>query len=275
MRAIRFARVMLHLLKGLGICAFLFPFADGAQRARYNKRWSAGLLAILRIEIQLQIADGVDIHRAGLVVANHVSWLDIFIINAVSPCRFVAKADIRHWPVIGWLCAQGGTIFIARGRQREVRRVYQGLVDGLEANERIAFFPEGTTAAQGELLPFHASLFEAAIEARLAVQPCALRYVDRHGSLHKGADFVGDMSFAESVLLIIRSEPMTAQLMVLPAIETTGAQRRELAQKARSVIGSALGYTNQTRSFTSTSSAASPSLSEISPTDILPTEVPG
>src|SRR3546814_3865206 len=101
MRAIRFIRVMLHLLKGLSICAFLFPFADSEQRARYNQRWSAGLLAILRIEIQLQVADGVDIHRAGLVVANHVSWLDIFIINAISPCRFVAKADIRHWPVIG------------------------------------------------------------------------------------------------------------------------------------------------------------------------------
>jgi 1-acyl-sn-glycerol-3-phosphate acyltransferase len=265
---------MLHLLKGLGICAFLFPFADDAQRARHNQKWSAGLLAILRIEIQLQIADGVDLDRAGLVVANHVSWLDIFILNAISPSRFVAKADIRRWPVIGWLCAQGGTIFIARGRQREVRRVYQGLLDGLRAGQRIAFFPEGTTAAQGALLPFHASLFEAAIEAHHAVQPCALRYVDRHGSLHKGADFIGDMSFAESVLLIIRSEPMCAQLVVLPQIETAGAHRRELAQAARTAIAAALGYADQSPSPAAAASSLDVPLSDV-PAQGLPSEALG
>lgn len=249
MRAIRFVRVMLHLLEGLSICAFLFPFADAKQRARYNQKWSAGLLTILHVKIELQISPGIDLEAPGLVVANHVSWLDIFIINTVSPCRFVAKADIRHWPVIGWLCEKGGTIFIARGKQREVRRVYEGLVDGLKTNERIAFFPEGTTAAQGALLPFHASLFEAAIEANRPVQPCALRYVDSRGNLHHAADFVGDMSFAESVLTIIRSGSMTAQLMVLPAIESTGAHRRELAMAARDSIATTLGYTDQSHVY--------------------------
>tara|TARA_R110001599_G_scaffold64023_3_gene179105 strand:- start:739699 stop:740490 length:792 start_codon:yes stop_codon:yes gene_type:complete len=245
MRAINFVRVMLHLLKGLSICAFLFPFANASQRARYNQKWSAGLLTILRVNIEMQRSAGVDIEASGLVVANHVSWLDIFIINTVSPCRFVAKADVRDWPVIGWLCDKGGTIFIARGKQREVRRVYQGLVDGLKDNERIAFFPEGTTAKQGALLPFHASLFEAAIEAQRPVQPCALRYVDSHGNLHHAADFVGDMSFVESVLTIIRSGSMTAQLIVLPAIESEGEHRRELATASRDSIATTLGYMEQ------------------------------
>lgn len=261
MRALRFVRVMLHLLEGLSICAFLFPFADAKQRARYNQKWSAGLLTILHIKIELHISPGVDIAAPGLVVANHVSWLDIFIINTVSPCRFVAKADIRHWPVIGWLCAKGGTIFIARGKQREVRRVYEGLVEGLEGNERIAFFPEGTTVAQGALLPFHASLFEAAIEANRSVQPCALRYLDRHGNLHYAADFVGDMSFAESVLTIIRSGSMTAQLMVLPAIESTGAHRRELAMTARDLIATTLGYKDQSLIYGAVMSSAAAQLS--------------
>lgn len=245
MHAIRFVRVIFHLIEGLSICAFLFPFADAKRRACYNQKWSAGLLKILHVEIDLQITTGGELEAPGLVVANHVSWLDIFIINTVSPCRFVAKADIRNWPLIGWLCAQGGTIFIARGKQREVRRVYAGLVDGLKTNERIAFFPEGTTAAQGALLPFHASLFEAAIEAQRPVQPCALRYLDAHGNLHQAADFVGDMSFVESVLTIIRSGSMTAQLIVLPAIESAGSHRRELAVAARDSITATLGYTDQ------------------------------
>ncbi len=100
-----------------------------------------------------------------------------------QPCRFVAKSDIRDWPLIGWLCDKAGTVFIARGKQRDVRRIYQGLVTSIRAGERIAFFPEGTTVGQGTLLPFHANLFEAAIDA-VPVQPYALRYVDQDGRLH-------------------------------------------------------------------------------------------
>ena len=176
MIALPFVRVMLHLLQGLCTSALVFPFVDSAGRDRRIKKWSAGLLAILHVEVEV-------INEAGpaaqaLIVSNHISWLDIFVINSLQPCRFVAKADIRSWPALGWLCAKSGTIFIARGKQREVRRVYEGLVTSIRAGERIAFFPEGTTAAQGTLLPFHPNLFEAAIEAGVPVQPYVLRYVD-------------------------------------------------------------------------------------------------
>ena len=175
MIALPFVRVMLHLLQGLCTSALVFPFVDSAGRDRRIKKWSAGLLAILHVEVEV-------INEAGpaaqaLIVSNHISWLDIFVINSLQPCRFVAKADIRSWPALGWLCAKSGTIFIARGKQREVRRVYEGLVTSIRAGERIAFFPEGTTAAQGTLLPFHPNLFEAAIEAGVPVQPYVLRYV--------------------------------------------------------------------------------------------------
>src|SRR5690606_21315559 len=98
-----------------------------------------------------------------LFVANHISWLDIFVINAMQPSHFVAKSEIRDWPVLGWLCAKAGTVFIARGRLRDVRRIYQGLVERLQVGEPVAFFPEGATSSQGSLQPFHANLFEAAI----------------------------------------------------------------------------------------------------------------
>lgn len=233
-----FLRVMLHLLRGLAIAAFIFPWVDAAKRDRWLKKWSGGLLTILHIQVQAQF-DTAPAQRA-LIVANHISWLDIFILNSQQPCRFVAKADIRNWPVLGWLCAQGGTIFIARGKQREVRRVYEGLVTSIEAGEHIAFFPEGTTAAQGALLPFHPNLFEAAIEAKVPVQPYALRYVDEHGNLHQDADFVGDMTFVDSMLLIMKARRMTAQLIRLPVIPTVGAHRRDLALAAHAAITAVL-----------------------------------
>lgn len=241
-----FSRVVLHLLSGLATSAFIFPWLDDAGRERRIRHWSAGLLAILRIRVDLRAENGERLEGRELIVANHVSWLDIFVINSQQPCRFVAKADIRGWPVLGWLCEKAGTIFIARGKQREVRRVYEGLVTSLRNGERIAFFPEGTTAAQGNLLPFHPNLFEAAIEARVPVQPVALRYVDADGNLHPAADFVGDMTFVGSLMTIMRASPMRVQLMPLAEIDSTGAHRRELSQAAHRKIAARLGYVQET-----------------------------
>ncbi|HWU98056.1 MAG TPA: lysophospholipid acyltransferase family protein [Oxalicibacterium sp.] len=237
-----FLRVMLHLLAGLATAAVVFPWVNAANRDRRIKRWSIGLLTILRIRVEVR-AEKNAVHQGGeLIVANHVSWLDIFVLNSLQPCRFVAKADIRSWPALGWLCEKSGTVFIARGKQREIRHVYEGLVVSLKKGERIAFFPEGTTAAQGTLLPFHPNLFEAAIEANVPVQPYALRYVDEKRNLHGAADFIGDMTFVDSMLLIMRSGRMMAQLMPLPLIDSTGMHRRDLAVAARQSIAAGLGY---------------------------------
>ena len=181
------------------------------------------------------------------MVANHISWLDIFVINSLEPCRFVAKSDIRGWPLVGWLCAKTGTIFISRGKPRDVRAIYQGLVASIKEGDRIAFFPEGTTAAQGGLLPFHPNLFEAAIDAGVPVQPYALRYLDDAGELHPAADFIGETTIVESILAILKargSRRITAELTVLAPLASTGAgvHRRELAVATREAISRALGY---------------------------------
>jgi len=238
MLAYRLLRVVLHLFAGLLTCMLVFPWLDARGREARIRRWSAALLAICGVKVRVAGAAGVP---HALVVANHVSWLDIFVINSLHPCRFVAKSEIRSWPLIGRLCVMAGTIFIARGRARDVRRIYEGLVHVLQAGERVAFFPEGTTAGQGNLLPFHANLFEAAIEARVPVQPYTLRYVDEDGRFHPAADFVGDTTFAQSMLTILRARDMTAQLQALPAIETSASsRRRDLAAAAHDSIATAL-----------------------------------
>ena len=241
MPKLRFARVMLHVFAGVLTCAFIFPFIAAGKREALVRRWSSQLLGLCNVRVKFIDQSGGQIADHALIIANHVSWLDIFVINSWQACHFVAKADIRSWPIAGWLSAQAGTIFLARGKQREVRRIYEGLVQQLEQNKRIAFFPEGTTGAQGGILPFHPNLFEAAIEAKVPVLPFAVRYVDAQGQLHPAADFIGEMTFAESMKLILVSGEMTAELIQLPNIPTEGAHRREVAQAARVVVAKALG----------------------------------
>ena len=235
----RLARLILHLLQGLVTCALVFPWAGLPLRERLVRRWSAKLLGICRVQVER--IDGAAPLQHALIVSNHISWLDIFVINALHPCRFVAKAEIRAWPVLGWLVAQAGTVFIARGNRRDLRHIFKGLVDALAQHQRVAFFPEGTTASQGSLLPFHANLFEAAIDAKVPVQPVALSYVDPKGGSHPSVDFIGDMTFAESIIAILGGPPVKAKLMVLPPIDTIGAHRRELAEVTHQAVAAALG----------------------------------
>lgn len=242
MIAVHLLRVFLHVLRGLWTCALVFPLVGPEGRARRIRNWSISLLAIFRLTVVVRHAGSGALAPRALIVANHVSWLDIFVINAMQPCRFVAKSDIRSWPVLGFLCARSGTIFIARGRVRDVRRIFQDLVSSIRHGEHVAFFPEGTTSAQGSLLPFHANLFEAAIDAGVPIQPLALRYVDANGALAPHADFIGEMTFAESMMVILKAPRLTAELIVLPLIDSTGAHRRELAPVARTAIAEALGY---------------------------------
>ena len=242
MLVFRLARALFHLIVGLWTCAIIFPLTDAAGRGSRIRRWSIQLLAICGVRVETKHAAGAQLAPRALIVANHVSWLDIFVINSLHPCRFVAKSDIRDWPLLGWLSDRSGTIFIARGRVRDVRRIFEGLVASIRAGEHVAFFPEGTTAAQGTVLPFHANLFEAAIDAHVPVQPYALRYLDQNGNLHHAVDFIGDMTFAQSIIAILKGPPVIAQLIVLPVIGTDGAHRRELAATARNAIALALGY---------------------------------
>ena len=239
----RLARLVLHLLQGLATCALVFPWASAALRERLVRRWSAHLLRICRVEVEQQ--GGAEALQHALIVSNHVSWLDIFVINSLHPCRFVAKAEIRAWPVLGWLVAQAGTVFIARGNRRDLRHIFKGLVDALAQHQRVAFFPEGTTASQGSLLPFHANLFEAAIDAKVPVQPVALAYLDRTGGWHPAVDYTGETTFVDSILHIIGGEPVLARVSCLAPIDAAGAHRRELAKAAHDAIAGALGVSVQ------------------------------
>jgi 1-acyl-sn-glycerol-3-phosphate acyltransferase len=236
--AYRLCRVFVHLFAGLAACALVFPWAGAARREGITRSWSRRLLGICGVSVEQGGATQALAHA--MIVANHVSWLDIFVINALHPCHFVAKSEIRDWPVLGWLADKGGTVFIARGNRRELRHIFKGMVAALHAGQRVAFFPEGTTAEQGTVLPFHANLFEAAVDAKVPVQPFALRYLDAQGALHAEVDFSGDISFARSMIRVLSGPAVRACLTCLTPIEAAGAHRREVAQAAHDAIAAAL-----------------------------------
>jgi 1-acyl-sn-glycerol-3-phosphate acyltransferase len=232
----RLARGLLHTLRGLLICAFVFPRLDGAARMRQVGAWSARLLALLDIEC---VVEGAVAEGPVMVVANHVSWLDILALNAVRPARFVAKADMRHWPLLGWLIACGGTLFIEREKKRDALRVVHQVAEALRRGERIAVFPEGTIGAGGSLLPFHANLLQAAISAGAPIQPVALRYGDAHARFSAAVDYVGDTTLLQSIARVLAAERLCVHVTQL-GVEPPTLGRRALAARLHARIGAAL-----------------------------------
>jgi len=229
----RIARAVVHALHGALICALVFPRLDRAQRMQRVGWWSARMLHLLGIRLQ---ASGCVHTGPVLLVANHISWLDILAINAVHPVRFVSKADVRHWPLLGWLVACGGTLFIERERKRDALRVVHQVAEALAAGEIVAVFPEGTTSDGAGVLPFHANLLQAAITTATPVQPLALRYSDATSARSQAATYIGDTSLAQSLWATASAQGLTVHVQIDGAQGTRALDRRALAGQLRESI---------------------------------------
>lgn len=246
-RLARLARLALHVVRGLYIVSTRYPRMTIAAKDRLLRRWSRELLAIMRVKVRI-VREPRRRPERWLLVTNHVSWLDVFVIYAVAPSLFVAKSEIRDWPLVGALVSRVGTLFLERGRSRHARetngRIAQALADG----RAIAVCPEGTTSEGNELKRFHAALLQPAVEAQATVQPVALRYRDAHGEPTTAAAYVGDTSLMTSVWRILSHPGIQAEVRFTPAIATAGHDRRSLAHAAETAIRQALGLAGGDRS---------------------------
>ncbi|EHR73023.1 1-acyl-sn-glycerol-3-phosphate acyltransferase [Burkholderiales bacterium JOSHI_001] len=223
----RLARLVLHLLHGLAVMGLRFGSLNAAGRQRRIQWWSAGVLRCLGLRLEAQ---GSPRPGATLLVANHVSWLDIAALHAVAPqARFVSKADVLHWPLLGWLVRGAGTLFIERERKRDALRVVHQMADALRRGDMVAVFPEGTTGTGPELLPFHANLLQAAIVTETPIQPAVLRFDDDSGHFCEAATFVGDTTLVQSMWRIACARGMVVNVRLLPPLQSAHADRRALA----------------------------------------------
>ncbi len=195
---------------------------------------------MLRVELQVDGLMPGGLHGNLLIVANHISWLDIFVLNALQPSRFIAKAELKRWPAAGQLIAGCGTLFIERERRRDAHRVNEQARDALAAGDTIAIFPEGTTTDGETVLPFHASLLQPVIDARGQLQPVAIRYWRTDGVRSDAPAYVGDTSFMASLWNVLGARALIVQLSVLRALPALGRHRRELAREAEVAIRQAL-----------------------------------
>lgn len=228
--AFRCVRLALHVLTGVLRAALILPFCSRPRVEQQMRRWSQQLLRILGIQVDVKNILTLLPMPGHVVVMNHISWLDVFVLNSVLPSRFVAKADVKQWPIIGFLCQQAGTLFLDRHRQRAVTDINASLRQAINNGEMVAIFPEGTTTRGNTLKPFKSALFQAAIDANTAVVPIVLHYRDSTRHFSDAPAYVGEMNLVQSILAIVSQRRLFAQLTVLPAITSTGKQRAELAE---------------------------------------------
>jgi 1-acyl-sn-glycerol-3-phosphate acyltransferase len=239
----RVSRACSHLLFGVALVATRFGRDDPALRMRQARRWSTGFLHLLGVRLAVQ---GLPRPGAKLLVANHISWLDILAIDAVEPARFVSKAEVRRWPVFSGLASASGTLYLERERPRDALRVVHQMAEALQAGDTVAVFPEGTTGDGAELLPFHANLLQAAIATETPVQPVALRYFDAAQPISPAVLFLGETTLLQSVWWIACAQGLSVQVEILPARSVRQADRRRLAQTLRQDIEAALARPTRT-----------------------------
>ena len=194
--------------------------------------WHKRTLDALGIKLSIH---GTPASDTSLFVANHLSWLDIHLIGSHLPVRFLSKAEIKNWPVFGWLASKAGTLYIPRGSKTASVEANNIMQQTLLDEQHVVLFPEATTS-NGNIKRFHSRLMQSAIDAQCSIQPVAIRYPDKEGKMHEAALFIDDMSFAESIRNIMTAKGLVAELHFLEPVNTRGKSRDELAREAEEQV---------------------------------------
>ena len=243
-RLFRLALLLVLAVSGIVTELAVFPLISARRRRAIIRHWSRDLMSACGLQVQVRGvgAEPLDELAPGcMLVANHVSWLDIFAINSLATSAFVAKSELRRWPVAGWLAALAGTVFIERSRRHAVHRVIEQLRRRIRERFPVAVFPEATTTDGSALLPFYGNLLEAAIAEEAAIIPIALRYRGVDGKPAPEAAYVGDTTFVESLWMILGARELVVDVEVLPPVATAGRNRHDLARELRELISARLG----------------------------------
>ncbi|MDD2713088.1 MAG: lysophospholipid acyltransferase family protein [Simplicispira sp.] len=231
----RLLRVAVHVGAGLWMVALRFPRLSPEQQSVRVQVWSIALLG--HLGIALQVRGPLPLLGPVLLVANHLSWLDIVVMHAARHCRFVSKSDVQDWPLIGTLATAAGTLYIERRVRRDARRVVQQMAQALRERDVLAVFPEGTTGDGTVLLPFHANLLQAALDANAPVQPVGLRFVDAaSGAPSTAPVYAGDTTLLDSLWRTACAPPLLAVVHYGAPEPAQGRERREWSAQLRDTV---------------------------------------
>lgn len=224
------------LVVGLCILSLLFPFLSLMRRQRIHAWWSGWLLYWCGVQVEYQ--GQIERQRPVLFVLNHVSWLDIFVLNKKRATSFIAKSDIRRWPVVGWLVTGAGTVYIERGQRHAIKQVATQMKVRFVQHQAVGLFPEGTTSDGFTVRPFHASLFEAALSTQVDIQPVALRFYDGAERSSRVA-FVGEQSLVQNIWLLLSQPGVRIECVFLTPLkheDNLAVGRGAIARQAREAL---------------------------------------
>ncbi len=232
---------MAHTLLGLTLATAVLPLSRKPYRSRLIQWWCKNLLAAfnLRVSSHGYIPAPNAQPTTTMFVANHISWSDIHAINSIIALRFIAKSEIKNWPVFGYLVSRANTLFIDRSKKRDAKRTIDVAIQSLQAGDNLCLFPEGTTTDGTTMQPFKSSLIQAAIEAKASIWPVAIRYPHPNGGVNVNVAYAGETTLMESMQNILAQKQPVIELHFLPPIaaEVVAKQdRRELTLHIETLI---------------------------------------
>ena len=230
---VRMLRLLVHALAGLWTLHLRFGRMSVAEQHSAVQQWAQGVLRIMGIELQVH---GRAHAGPVLLVANHISWLDIVVMLAAQYCRFVAKSELKAWPLVGPLATAAGTLYIERASSRDALRVVHHMAERLQAGDVLAVFPEGTTGDGVHVLPFHANLLQAAIAAQAPAQAVGLRFVDAWGQPSFAPCYIGDDTFLGSVWRTLCARGLVVHVAFAAPDLPQGRNRRVWAVDLRAQV---------------------------------------
>jgi 1-acyl-sn-glycerol-3-phosphate acyltransferase len=193
-------------------------------RARWLQQSSRRLLRVLNVDWR---AVG-NIPQRGLLVANHLSYLDITVLSAITPATFVAKREVKGWPLFGWFARMAGTIFVHREMRSDVGRTTAEIQEALDEGTLVVLFPEGTSSGGKTVLPFKSALLEPAVQSEHPLFAGCFGYALADGSVPDEVCYWGDMTLLPHLLNVIGKRQIAAQV-AFARIAESGHDRKQLA----------------------------------------------
>lgn len=239
----KYARLLCSFVQAFWILWVRFPSLDRNEKLTEIQNWSQRTLRIMGVNVRLNagLEHTSPNNTPQLLVANHVSWLDVLVIQSLQPSVFVAKKEVRAWPVVGAIAQACEVVFVDRGSPSSARKMVEDVTDALTRGYRVAGFPEGTSSEGHEVRLFHANLFEAAIDRGVEVQPIALRYINEVTGAHcQVAAFVGDIGFVASLHKVMCAPSITVSLHIGAPLSPQGHSRRTLAHLSHRSVSTQL-----------------------------------
>jgi len=197
-----------------------------AARTEWLHRWCRFACRVLGIRVTTHGA----MPRSGLLVCNHLSYLDIIVLSSIRPCIFVAKRDVAGWPLFGWLAHAAGTIFVDRERRLRSSKVVELVKDAIASGSVVVLFPEGTSSDGTTVLPFKSALLESAVQLRCPVAARAIEYALNHGSVADEVCYWRDMTLVPHLCNLFFKHEIRSNCYFSPSKLRTG-DRKEIARE--------------------------------------------